>query len=203
MKEELLRYALEKLRATESGEIITVHELVGDFKGLSDDIDTLLWLNKNLLREAKKEKLYLESAYGDVIVGMSYSVPYIVRRKYDMPDNPKAECVSIKLSTGGYLCIDGTGYEVFRNDVDASTWTELMSIVFDRCKVQNWYDTYIDCTILDGYYWDMEITLADGRVFKYSGSNKEPRGMRSLEKALGPWSNWAIRNYNFISNEDD
>jgi len=193
MKNEIIKKAIEILKDMESGDQITILELAEKTKLVPaselEDTFFMIKLTYSIIEEAEKENIFLDSVYGDDIMGVPYNIPYAIKRKYDSNAISKENCVALKFRMGGYMTFKpALDVKIEKDKLMVEHWDEIMTSLFDRCKVQKWFDQYVDHTIMDGYYWNLELRFSDGTVAKYTGSNQRLRGLATFAKIISPWS---------------
>jgi len=193
MLPEIVNKALEILKKRKSGSCVKMIELIKetnlcDATLIKDEL-LMMDISMKIVAAAKKERIFLESIFGDdVIVDTPSDITYVVKRKYDKNVLSKENCIGISYKKGGHMCCEpDMTADVRKKSVSSKQWETLMEELFNKCKPQNWYDTYENFGILDGYYWELKIKNVDGKVLKFAGSNEEPENLIKLKYALNPW----------------
>ena len=183
---ELAEKAFEKLKKTPSGEVFTLEEfltpLAKNNKSILKDAAALKEIDAKLQSLAKKEKMALENiSYEDF--GDSRDYVYMLRRKVNDTAGLKEQCIKIKYKSGGYLAHYDV-YEAKKDELSKNIWETLLETVFDKCKVLDWYDVYIDPFIMDGYAWTIELFFKEAKTLTFYGSNAQPGKLWTLINAL-------------------
>ncbi len=60
----------------------------------------------------------------------------------------------------------------------------LLNSLYGKLYLHEWKKRYENVLVLDGYFWELEIKLTNGRARKYSGSNDYPPYWKELQTAF-------------------